>query len=232
MLVGNPTVERISFNGEEFNPLPGAAEEVKYLANLFQAAPLLGRAARKHVVLQLLSKASIIHIAAHGESNRGEIILAPNTSHDQLCSPVANPELFLLTQEDITNISVQARLVVLCCCHTGQGKVSSEGVIGIARSFLAAGARSVFAAMWPINDWETMELMKKLYEELFLETPVCEALRRAKNFPVEHENKNFQSIRMWAPFTIYGEDVKFEKLEIEEIRKKSREMFDGFVVLP
>ena len=232
MFVGNPTVEKISFNGEVFGPLPGAAEEVKYLANLFQATALLGRAARKKVVLQLLSGASIIHIAAHGEPNRGEVILAPNTSHDQPCLSVANPESFLLTQEDITSISLQARLVVLCCCHTGRGKVSSEGVIGIARSFLAAGARSVLSTLWPINDWATIALMKKFYEELFQETPVCEALRRAKNFLLEHENKKFQSIRMWAPFTIYGEDVKFEKQEIEEIKKKSREMFGGFVVLP
>ena len=222
LFVGNPTVEKISFNGEVFGPLPGAAKEVTYLANLFQATALLGRAARKEVVLQLLSGASIIHISAHGEPNRGEVILAPNTSHDQPCLPVANPESFLLTQEDITSISMQARLVVLCCCYTGRGKVSSEGVIGIARSFLAAGARSVLATLWPINDWASPELMKKFYEELFQETPVCEALRRAKNFLLEHENKNFQSIRMWAPFTIYGEDVKFEKQEIEEIKKKSR----------
>ena len=221
LFVGNPTVEKVSFI-----PLPGAADEVNYLANLFQATPLLGREARKQVVLQLLSKASIIHIAAHGEPNRGEIILAPNPSHDQ------SPESFLLTQEDITSISVQARLVVLCCCYTGRGKVSSEGVVGIARSFLAAGARSVLATLWPINDWASPELMKKFYEELFEETPICEALRTAKNFLLEHENKNFQSIRVWAPFTIYGEDVKFEKQEIEEIKKKSREMFDGFVVLP
>ena len=234
LFVGNPTVEKISFNGEEFGPLPGAAEEVTYLANLFQATASLGRTARKQVVLQHLSGASIIHIAAHGEPNKGEVILAPNTSHDQNTShlPVANPESFLLTQADITSISMQARLVVLCCCYTGRGKVSSEGVIGIARSFLAAGARTVLSTLWPINDWATIELMKKFYEELFQETPVCEALRRAKNFFREHENKKFQSIRIWAPFTIYGEDVKFEKQEIEEIKKKSREMFDGFVVLP
>ena len=228
LFVGNPTVEKISFNGEEYFLLPGAAEEAKYLANLFQATPLLGLAARKQVVLELLSKASIIHIAAHGEPNMGGIILAPNTSHD----PVANPESFLLTQEDVTSISLEARLVVLCCCYSGRGKVSSEGVISIARSFLAAGARSVLATLWPINDRASPELMKKFYEELLQETPVCEALRRAKNFFQENEIKNFQSTRTWAPFIIYGEDVKFEKQEIEEIKKKSRETFDSFIVLP
>ena len=227
LFIGNPNVEKISLNGEMFTSLPGAAEEVKYLANLFQAKPLLGSEAKKQVVLQHLSEASIIHIAAHAESKRGEIILAPNTSHDQ-----PNPASFLLTQEDITSISVQARLVVLCCCYTGKGKVSSEGVIGITRSFLVAGARSVLATLWPINDVATVEFMKKIYHELLEETPVCEALRRAQNLFQEHENCTYQSIKIWAPFTIYGEDVKFEKQETEEIREKSRVFFDGFVVLP
>ena len=231
LFVGNPTVEKISFNGEEFNSLPGAAEEAKYLANLFQATALLGRAAKKQVVLQLLSGASIIHIAAHGEPNRGEIILSPDSSHDQPCLPVPKPESFLLTQEDITNISVQARLVVLCCCFTGQGNVSSEGVVGIARSFLAAGARSVLASLWPIHDAGAKEFMKKFYNEICEEIPVCEALRRAKNFFQEHDNEYYRSIRVWAPFTIYGEDVKFEKQEIEEIREKSRDFFTDFVVV-
>ena len=217
LFIGNPTAAS----------LPGAAEEVKYLANLFQAKPLLGREAKKQVVLQHLSEASIIHIAAHAESKRGEIILAADTSHDQ-----PNPESFLLTQEDITSISVQARLVVLCCCYTGKGKVSSEGVIGITRSFLAAGARSVLATLWPIDDKATKEFMEKFYGELLEETPICEALRRAQNFFQEHENNTYQPIRIWAPFTIYGEDVKFEKQEIEDIKEKSRVFFDSFVVLP
>ena len=231
LFVGNPTVEKISFNGQEFNPLPGAAEEAKYLASLFQATALLGRAARKQVVLQLLSEASIIHIAAHGEPNRGEIILFPDSSHDQPCLRVPKPESFLLTQEDITSISVQARLVVLCCCFTGQGDISSEGVVGIARSFLAAGACSVLASVWPIHDAGAKEFMKKFYKEICEETPVCEALRRAKNFFHEHDNEYYRSVRVWAPFTIYGEDVKFEKHEIEEIREKSRDFFTDFVVV-
>ena len=161
------------------------------------------------------------------QNQRGEIILAPNSSYDQ-----RNPESFLLTQENITSISVEARLVVLCCCYTGKGKVSSEGVIGITRSFLAAGARSVLSTLWPINDVATIELMKKFYHELLEETPVCESLRRAQNFFQEHENSLYQSTKIWAPFTIYGEDVKFEKQEIEEIREKSRKFFTDFVVLP
>ena len=221
----------MSLHGKAFHDLPSAAQEVKSLSKLFQAKPLLGRDAQKLVVLELLDKASIIHIAAHGEPNSGEILLAPNGFHDQSSSFHPTRESFLLTQEDIMNISVKARLVVLCCCHTGQGKVTSEGVIGITRAFLAAGARSVLATLWPINDGATKEFMEKLYEELCQEIPVCEALRRTKNIFQNHENQYYQSVKVWAPFTIYGEDVKFEKNQIEKIKEESRRFFDGFVIL-
>ena len=80
LFTGNPTVEKVSLNGEIFTSLRGAAEEVKYLANLFPTKPLLGRDAKKVKVLQFLAcKASIIHIAANAESKRGEIILALNS---------------------------------------------------------------------------------------------------------------------------------------------------------
>ena len=234
LFVGNPTVRKVSLNGKDVTPadLPNAAEEVRCLSKLFQARPLLGREATQQVVLQLVTGASIIHIAAHGEPDRGEIMLAPNSSLTEQCSSVTKPESsYLLTQRDILNISVQARLVVLCCCHTGQGEITSEGVIGITRAFLAAGARCVLATLWPISDYATKEFMEKFYGELCQETPVCEALRRTMNFFQTHEKEGYRSSWIWAPFTIYGEDVKFGKDEIEKIREKSHEFFSSFVVV-
>ena len=231
LLVGNPAVGRVSLDGKTFYDLPSAAQEVKTLSKLFQARPLLGRDAQKRVVLELLDKASIIHIAAHGEPSSGEIILAPNCSQGQSSSSPTAKESFLLTQKDIMNISVKARLVVLCCCHTGLGSVTSEGVIGITRAFLAAGARSVLATLWSIDDVATKEFMEKLYEDLCKETRLCEALRRTKNVFQNHEKEHYRSVKVWAPFTIYGEDVKFEKKEIEKIKEESRKFFDGFVIL-
>ncbi|CAB4012856.1 tetratricopeptide repeat 28-like [Paramuricea clavata] len=233
LFVGNPTVGIVCLNGQDVTPsdLPNAAEEVKCLSKLFQARPLLGREARKEVILQHLSGASIIHIAAHGETNRGEIMLAPNVSKVQPCLAVPKPESYLLTQQDILNIPLQARLVVLCCCHTGQGEITSEGVIGITRAFLAAGAHCVLATLWPIDDSATKEFMEKFYGELCQETRVCEALRRTQNLFQKHEIEAYRSIKIWGPFTIYGEDAKFRENEIKQIREKSREMFSGLVVL-
>ena len=233
LFVGNPTVGTVSLNGNDFVPsdLPNATKEVEYLSKLFEAKAFLKREARKDVVLQLLGGASLIHIAAHGEPTRGEILLAPNSSSGQPYPCVSKSESYLLTQRDIMSVSVKARLVVLCCCHTGQGKISSEGVIGITRAFLAAGARSVLATLWPIDDYSTKEFMEKFYAERCEETPVCEALKRAMNLFQNHEKEYYRSIKIWAPFTIYGEDVKFKRDEIQEIRKQSRKMFDGFFVM-
>ncbi len=234
LFVGNPTVRKTSLNeGDSARyDLPGATEEVRYLSKLFLATPLLGDNATKQVVLQLLSGASIIHIAAHGDPNQGEIMLATNSSQIRASCSVSKPDSYLLTQKDIKNIPLQARLVVLCCCYTGQGELSSEGVIGITRAFLAAGARSVLAALWPIHDDATKVFMEKFYGELCKDTSVCEALRRTMNVFQKHEKEEYRSSRIWAPFTIYGEDVKFRRDEIEKIRERSREMFAGFVVLP
>ena len=227
LFVGNPAVGTVLLDGKAFTPsdLPDAAQEVKSLSKLFQAKPLLGCDAEKQKVLELLDKASIIHISAHGEVNSGEIMLAPNRCEDHSSSSLPTQESFLLTQKDIMNISVKARLVVLCCCHTAQGEVTSEGVIGTTRAFLAAGARSVLATLWPIKETATKEFMEKFYEELFQETPVCEALRRAMNIFQNHETQ-YKSVRVWAPFTIYGEDVKFTNDEIEQIKKESRKYFN------
>ena len=233
LFLGNPAIGEVSLHGELFTPpdLPMAAEEVKCVANLFQATPIVGLKAQKQVLLELLDKASIIHIAAHGEPTCGEILLAPNPSQVSSTSPSSSQESFLLTQQDVMNISVKARLVVLSCCHTGQGEVSSEGVIGITRAFLTAGARSVLSTLWPINDSATKVFMEKFYEELCQETSLCEALRRTKNIFQKHEDNQYKSFEIWAPFTIYGEDVKFKKDEIEKIKKESRKFFDGFVIL-
>ena len=66
---------------------------------------------------------------------------------------------YLLKQRGI-KIAINARLVVLCCFHTGKGKTSSEGVVGLAGAFLCAGARSVLATLWCIDDEATKEFMK------------------------------------------------------------------------
>ena len=55
---------------------------------------------------------------------------------------------------------------MLSCCHSAQGKVTPEGVVGIGRAFLGAGTRSVLVSLWAIDDEATMEFMKSFYQHL------------------------------------------------------------------
>ena len=226
LFVGNPMVGKVSFRGEEIQPpmLLSASEEVKYLAPLFETQPLVESEATKERVLKFIRDASIIHISAHGEPDSGEIFLAPNPDITEQNSSLPKENTYLLKQRDIMKIAINARLVVLCCCHTGQGKISSEGVVGLARAFLCAGARSVLATLWSIHDEATKGFMKIFYHHICNETSVCEALRKAMNIFQKHENEEFRSFKIWAPFTIYGEDVSFTRDDIEEIKRRSREM--------
>ena len=68
---------------------------------------------------------------------------------------------------------------MLSCCHSAQGRITPEGVDGIARAFLGAGARSVLVSLWAMDDWVTMEFMKSFYKHLFCGYSASVALNRA-----------------------------------------------------
>lgn len=84
--------------------------------------------------------------------------------------------------------------------------MSLEGVLGIARSFLAARARSVIATLWPISDDARKKFMEVFNGKLLLETSVCEALKTVMNMRGE-----YRSYLIWTPFTLYEEDAMFTR---------------------
>ena len=209
LFVGDPEVQLAGLSR-----LPCAAEEVQYLASLLDSKPLLGPMATKSKVLELMPEASIIHVAAHGDEETGHIFLAPEASK-------ATTHQALLTQSDILKCKLTARLVVLSCCDTGKGKVvSSEGVLGTARSFLGAGASSVVVTLWRINDKFTKKFMTAFYEKILEGKSTCLALKETMNeFQRSGEYKSFM---FWAAFEIMGEDVKFSEADIEKIRRNNK----------
>ena len=145
-----------------------------------------------------------MHIAAHGKMETGEIALAPNTTR----SSVDPAEDYLLTMKDVLKAQIRARLVVLSCCHSARGEVKSEGVVGIARAFLGAGARSVLVSLWAIDDEATMEFMKFFYQQLVRGRSASEALNKAMKSM--RESDRFSVVKYWAPFVLIGDDVTLE----------------------
>ena len=207
LLVGDPWVQEVtSYN---LCQLPFARKEVKKIGEILHTLPLTevitGTDATKDEVLKRLSSVALVHIAAHGNMETGEIALAPNPTR---ASREPEDKDFLLTMSDVLNVKLRAKLVVLSCCHSGRGEIKAEGVVGIARAFLGAGARSVLVSLWAIDDEATLEFMKNFYQHLVEGRRASEALNRAMKHM--RESDKFSEVKYWAPFVLIGDDVTLE----------------------
>ena len=205
LLVGDPCLNEVTWGKGEpmYKQLPCAKKEVDMIGNLLQTMPLTGQSATKAEVLKRMKSAALIHIAAHGDDQFGEIALAPNPERT---SQILEEEDYMLTLSDVYALHLQARLVVLSCCHSGQGEVKSEGIVGIARAFLCAGARSVLVSLWAIDDKATLMFMKSFYEHLADRKSASRALHHA----MKSLRETYSALKYWAPFVLIGDDVTFE----------------------
>ena len=207
LIVGDPCLEKVTnkWGNPIYEQRKYARMEVEMIGEILESQPLTGKDATKEAVLQRIASVALVHIAAHGRKETGEIVLAPNP---QSGSKPPTEEDYILKMSDIQAVRLKARLVVLSCPHSGQGKVSPEGVVGMARAFLFAGARSVLAALWAIDDEATMMFMKSFYQQLGSGESASVALQTAMK--CLRDSHDFSAPRYWAPFVLIGDDVKIE----------------------
>ena len=205
LIVGEPKIGQVFHKGrrEKLCPLPGAREEAEMVARLLGAQPLLGEHATKQAVLQRIHLVGLIHFAAHGDAERGEIALAVPRSFEG----IPQEEHYLLTMAEVSQVRLRAKLVVLSCCHSACGQIRSEGVVGIARAFLGSGARSVLVALWAIEDLATKQFMSRFYEHLVRGESASESLHQAMKWM---RGNGFAKVRQWAPFMLIGDNVTFD----------------------
>ncbi|XP_058973946.2 tetratricopeptide repeat protein 28-like [Pocillopora verrucosa] len=214
LLVGDPRFKHIISEGELLEQLPGARKEVKMIERILNVSPLTGEMATKHEVLKRISSVALVHIAAHGKKETGEVILAPNTTRD---NPHPQEKDYLLTMKDVIEAGLRARLVVLSCSHTARGKVMAEGVVGMARALLGAGARSVVVTLWALGDEGTLEFMSFFYDALAKGKKASEALNQAMKCMREIEK--FKEVWHWAPFVLIGDDVNLDFKDISKLKE-------------
>ena len=210
LLVGDPCFKHIIYQGGLLVQLPGARKEVEMIGRILKHSPLIGEMATKEKVLKRMSSVALVHIAAHGKKETGEVILAPSTTRKN-----SQPEEkdYLMTMKDVLETGLRARLVVLSCCHTACGKVMAEGVVGIARAFLGAGAKSVVVTLWAIDGEGTLEFMSFFYDALAKGKKASEALQQAMK--CMRESEMFKEVQYWAPFVLIGDDVSLDFKEIQ-----------------
>ncbi|MCU0540803.1 MAG: DUF3160 domain-containing protein [Oscillatoriaceae cyanobacterium Prado104] len=201
LVVGNPTMPSISFEvgqkPQKLDPLPGAETEALAIAPLLNTKALIGNEATKVAIVKRMSSSRIIHLATHGlledfrkQDVPGAIVLAPSATDDGL-----------LTAAEILEFKLNAELVVLSACDTGQGRLTGDGVIGLSRSLIAAGVPSVIVSLWSVPDDATAFLMKEFYQNLQRNLDKAQALRQAMLTTM----KTYPNPISWAAFTLIGE---------------------------
>jgi CHAT domain-containing protein/Tfp pilus assembly protein PilF len=150
-----------------------------------------------------LGQYRIIHFATHGLINNDHPELSGVVL--SLVDEQGRPQNGFLRLYDIYNLKLGADLVVLSACQTALGKaVRGEGIVGLTRGFMYAGAARVGASLWQIDDRVTAELMKRFYEAMLREGLRPAAALRTAEVSMWKEQR-WKAPYYWAAFVLQGE---------------------------
>lgn len=187
--------------------LPGTEKEAEAILSLIPDSEKLQAfgfdANRQVATSQDLDRYRLLHFATHGFLN---------STHPELSGLVlslvdrdGNSQDGFLRLHDVYNLKLSADLVVLSACQTGLGKdIRGEGLVGLTRGFMYAGAPRLAVSLWSVDDRGTAALMSALYRNMLQEnrTPTA-ALRQAQ---IElWQNPEWQSPYYWSAFALQGE---------------------------
>ena len=194
--------------------LPASRDEVDRILNLFTDTygffeQLTSRKARVYLedeANEARVKASevgqyrYVHFATHGFVNEAEpdlsgILLAPDTT---------SAEDGILHLGEVYTLDLNADLVVLSACETGLGQlVQGEGIIGLTRGFLYAGAGNIMVSLWKADDAATADLMVAFYNQMLTQTAKAEALQTAKRGLIR-QSPRYARPYYWSSFILVG----------------------------
>ena len=191
-------LQRLEYSSKE-------AEQILKLVPASQHLQALGsKASHATATSPDLAQYRMVHFATHGCVNEEQPQLSGLvlSLFDDKGNPTNNGFLRL---HDIYNLNLPAELVVLSACQTGLGKdVKGEGLVGLARGFMYAGAKRVAVSLWRVNDTATSKLMEKYYQQMLDKglNPVA-ALRAAQ---IEMwQTEQWKAPYYWAAFVVQGE---------------------------
>jgi len=189
-----------------------AKRELRTIAGLAgtESSLYVGYNATRHNLLNVdLSQYRILHVVTHGKLDDSQ----PELSGLYLSLVDANGQPLdgFVGLADIYRMHAPMDLVVLSACQTALGKeLRGEGLIGLTRGFMYAGAASVVASLWQVDDAASAELMKHFYTYLLQDGMTPPAALRAAQNKIRSQPK-WRSPYYWAGFTIQGDyDLNFK----------------------
>jgi CHAT domain-containing protein len=190
-------LSRLRFSRQEAEQIALLASEAKRLAAVDFAAN------RATAMSPELAHYAILHFATHG---------LVNNQHPELSGVVLSlvdergrPQNGFLRLYDIFNLKLNADLVVLSACQTALGKdVNGEGLLGLTRGFMYAGAARVVASLWQVDDRASAQLMGRFYEAMLRQELRPSAAIRAAQVSM-WKDKRWQAPYYWSAFALQGE---------------------------
>jgi CHAT domain-containing protein/Tfp pilus assembly protein PilF len=210
----NIRTRTIDLTQQDFRSLPGTAKEINAIAPLLNVQPLTGSQATEEAVKQV-NRPRILHIATHGFFATTQPVLPETTLADNplLFSGLVlagfklkpqNREDGILTALEVANLNLLGtQLVVLSACDTGLGRLSAgEGIYGLRRALVIAGAESQVISLWKVDDDATQELIVGYYRKLLAGQGRSEALRQTQIEMLKSQDRSHPYY--WASFIPSG----------------------------
>jgi len=187
--------------------LPFTRQEAQTISSLFPSASSSQifdfDASRTTATDGNLVNYQIIHLATHGLANSKNPELSGIVM--SMVDDKGNIVNGFLRLTDIFNLKLAANLVVLSACQSGMGQnVKGEGMVGLTRGFMYAGAQRVAVSLWSVDDEGTAVLMQKFYQKMLQQKLAPAAALRAAQIEMMQEEK-WKSPYYWAAFTLQGE---------------------------
>ena len=195
-------------------PLIHAADEVRRVAKIFDSGfasgtSEVGRRATEARFKTEAGRHRYLHLATHGLVDDAlpmvsGLLLEPGDGEDGL-----------LQAYEVRDLQLSSELVTLSACRSGRGELSrGEGIIGLARAFLTAGASSVLVSQWDVDDRSTPDLMETFYRRLNEGATRAEALRGARSelfdqvgetqIAFRRRSVSYAHPRYWSAFVLIG----------------------------
>lgn len=191
----------MSFEQDFLNTLPATQTETIEISKLFgdrSTILLQANAQESSLKTSDLKNYDFLHFPTHGTVNENNpelsaIFLRKDAKEDGV-----------LYSGEIYNLELNASLVTLSACETGLGKISKgEGIIGLTRALLYAGAKNMLVSLWTVSDNSTSELMIDFYKNLQTQNSFGQNLRVSKLKMLE--NEEFAQPYYWSAFILVGE---------------------------
>ena len=207
LVVGNPSIPRITLNGREVSlgRLPHAESEALQVAHFLETQAVVKEQATKSTVLYRLQLANVVHIATHSSGSEGYLAFAANVPRSSQKHTIDASNALLFVSE-IQNLQISASLVVLSACDSARVQMVNSDINSLAKAVLAAGAKSVLVSLFRVPDKSASVFMSFFYRFLAHDGYSTSKALQKSSMGIRCIRQFSQHVH-WGSFQLFGQDI-------------------------